>query len=149
MMNRSEIIAGLGEWFTLPELVCPHTWRKWGDKAWQFLDTDALHVLLLLRRDILRVPLCCNVGGVHTQRGLRCNLCDIPAGKTRQGVQYLSAHTMGKAFDLTSPTMTAAEMRQRIDASADLLPCNIRVEEGVTWLHFDTFDTGEKVYHFS
>ncbi len=147
-MTRSEIIAGIGEWFTLSELVCPHTYRKWGDKAWQFLDTDALHVLLVLRRDILQVPLCCNGGG-HTQRGLRCNLCDIPAGKTRQGVQYLSAHTMGKAFDLTSPCMSAAEMRRRIDTNTDLLPCNIRVEDGVTWLHVDTFDTGQKVYHFS
>ncbi len=147
-MTRADIIAGIGEWFLLPELVCPHTFRKWGEKAWQFLDTDALRVLLALRCDILQVPLICNGQG-HTQRGLRCNICDIPAGKTRQGVQYLSAHTMGKAFDLTSPAMSAADMRRQIDAKADLLPCNIRVEDGVTWLHVDTFDTGQKVYHFS
>ena len=146
-MSREQIISQVGEYFSLPELVCPHTVAKWGVKAWQFLDTDALHTLLVLRRDILRVPLVCNTSTL-TQRGLRCNICDIPKRKTLEGAQYLSAHTMGKAFDLTSPQMSAADMRKKIMQHASELPCNIRIEDGVNWLHFDTFDTGQKVYVF-
>lgn len=146
-MTRAEIIAGVRGYFSTSELVCPHTLAKWGAQSWQFLDTDALHTLLVLREEILQVPLLCNVGK-HSQRGLRCNICAIPSGKTLAGKQYLSAHTMGKAFDLSAVDMTAEEMRERIKENADKLPCNIRVEDGVSWLHFDTFDTGERVAFF-
>lgn len=148
MNDRKKILSEVQKYFVISELVCPQVLQKYGEKAWQFLDTDALHVLLILRTKILNVPLTCNTR-TATQRGLRCNLCTIPKGKTDAGQVYESAHVLGKAFDLLSPQMSAAEMRRRIAEKADLLPCNVRIEGGVSWLHIDVYDTGQKVYIFS
>lgn len=136
MMTREKIIKELQKYFSIKELVCDHTFKKWGKKAWQFLDTDALHVLLIIRRDIVKAPLVCNTDVSH-QRGLRCNLCAIVKLASKQ---YLSAHIMGKAFDLVCREYTAAQMRKMIAEKMELLPVPIRIESGVSWLHFDVFD---------
>lgn len=135
-MTRNETIKQLRVFFDVSELVCPHTFARFGEKSWQFFDTNTLNTLLVLRREILRVPLIIN-NGEHTQRGLRCNLCSIVKGQKKQ---YLSAHLMGKGFDVVSTEMTAQEMRDKIFENADKLPVPIRIEDGVSWLHFDTFD---------
>lgn len=147
-MDRETLIKELHKYFQISELVCDHTFAKWGEKAWQFLDTDYLHCLLIIRRDILQVPMVCNHSGAH-QRGLRCNFCELVFEKT--GV-YLSAHILGKAGDFTVKGLTAQEARSRIRNNAHLLPCNIRMEDGVSWLHFDVlpqYGINEKVYEFS
>lgn len=135
-MTRLEIIGQLRAFFDVSELVCPHTYKRFGEAAWQFFDTETLHTLLVLRKEILRVPMTINAGE-STQRGLRCNLCAIVKGQKNQ---YLSAHLMGKGFDVVSSQMTAQEMRDKIFENADKLPVPIRIEDGVSWLHFDTFD---------
>lgn len=147
MKTRSEIIKELHKYFQISELVCEHTHSKWGERAWQFLDTDYLHVLLVLRRDILQVPMTCNHDGAN-QRGLRCNMCEIVKEKDRN---YLSSHVLGKAGDFTCKGLTAQQARERIKANAHLLPCNIRLEDKVSWLHFDVlpqFGMTDKVYFF-
>lgn len=146
-MKRETILRNVRKFFDIDELVCNHTAAKWGDRAWQFLDTDYLHALLIIRRDILKAPMWCNSSTLH-QRGLRCNLCELVAGKK---VNYLSAHILGKAGDFTVEGMTAEEARQRIKANAHLLPCNIRLEGGVSWLHIDVLPQESviaKVYEF-
>lgn len=137
MKTRAQIIKELKKYFSLTELVCDHTIKKWGSKAWQFFDTNTLYCLLVIRRDIVKKPLICNTD-VSFQRGLRCNLC--PILKSKGNKQYLSAHIMGKGFDLISREISAATMRKMIAEKQDLLPCPIRMESGVSWLHFDTFD---------
>lgn len=148
-MTRAEIIQGIKQYFDISELVCQHTMAKWGDKAWQFLATDYLHALLVIRRDILRRPMYCNNPSAGTyQRGLRCNLCPLVMEKTSV---YLSSHNLGQAGDFTVEGMTAEEARALIRANAHLLPCNIRLEGGVTWLHIDTLPqvgVTDKVYVF-
>ena len=147
-MTRQEILTAIRPYFEIQELVCDHTYQKWGEKAWQFLDTDYLHCLLIIRRDIIRRSMWCN-GSQKKQRGLRCNRCQMVREKT--GV-YLSAHCLGKAGDFTITGMTAEQARQTIKANANLLPCNIRMEKGVSWLHFDTlnqYGITQKVYEFS
>lgn len=136
MMTRSEIITQLRAFFDVSELVCPHTFARFGEMSWQFFDTSTLLTLLVLRAEILRVPMTINAGD-STQRGLRCNLCSIVKGQKKQ---YLSAHLMGKGFDVVSNEMTAQEMRDKIFENADKLPVPIRIEDGVSWLHFDMFD---------
>ncbi len=146
-MKREAIIEELKEFFTIGELVCPHVHNKWGERAWQFLATDYLHSLLIIRRDILQQPMSCNGGG-YTQRGLRCNRCELVASKT---TPYLSSHILGQAGDFTVTGLSAAEAREAIKAAADLLPCNIRLEGGVSWLHIDTLPqvgVTAKVYEF-
>lgn len=147
MTNREDIIKMLGRYFQVSELVCDHTFAKWGEASWQFLDTDYLHALLIIRRDILQVPMTCNHSGA-TQRGLRCNRCELVREKSSV---YLSSHILGKAGDFTVKGLTAEEARTRIKQNARLLPCSIRMEAGVSWLHFDTLpqsDINEKVYEF-
>ena len=137
-MDRNEILLQVKKYFGIEELVCKDVANKWGERAWDFLDTDLLHILLVLRRDILKTSLVCNDykwGGKNTQRGLRCNRCELVRTKT---TPYLSMHIFGKAVDLVSKNMTASKMRELIKANANLLPCKVRVEDGVTWLHIDT-----------
>lgn len=147
-MTRDKILQDIRKFFTIDELVCDHTYERWPDKAWQFLDTDYLHALLVIRRDILQVPMTCNHDGAY-QRGLRCNMCELVKSKTEN---YLSSHILGKAGDFTTKGMTAEQARQRIKANAHLLPCNIRLEDKVSWLHFDVlpqYEVEDKVYFFT
>lgn len=142
-MIRTEIISQLKKYFHIKELVCPHVFAKYGDKSWMFLSTMILHTLLILRTKILKVPLICNsYSSGLTQRGLRCNLCNIVKEKTTDNVLYLSAHPFGMGLDITSPQMTAEEMRREIQMNEELLPYPIRLEDDVNWLHIDCYEDG-------
>lgn len=147
-MTRDQIIRELREFFQIRELVCPHTHSRWGERSWQFLDTAFLHNLLVIRRDILKAPMTCN-HGTQLQRGLRCNRCELVSQK---GAVYLSSHVLGKAGDFTVQGMTAQEARSLIRNNAHLLPYPLRMEGGVSWLHFDVlpqYGINEKVYEFT
>lgn len=155
-MTRAEIIRELKQFFDLEELVCRHTFEAFGQRGWQFLDTEYLHCLLVIRRDILKSSMFCNnwsyTGGRQfTQRGLRCNLCELVKAKTLAGRIYLSSHVNGAAGDFDVRGLTAVQARHLIEDNAALLPYPIRMEQGVTWLHFDTYDdgSGRKVSYFS
>ena len=151
-MTRDEILAAIKKYFDISELVCDHTFNKYGERAWKFLDTDYLHALLIIRRDIIKLPMWCNSKTAH-QRGLRCNQCQIV--KTAKGV-YLSAHLLGKAGDFTITGMTASAAREKIKANASLLPCKVRLEKWdangkeISWVHIDVIDEPQnpKVYEF-
>jgi hypothetical protein len=147
-MDRDKIIRELHNYFQVSELVCEHTHSKWGERSWQFLDTNYLACLLIIRRDILQLPMTCNHSGAN-QRGLRCNRCDLVKDKSSI---YLSSHVLGKAGDFTVKGLTAQEARSRIRNMANLLPCPIRMEGGVSWLHFDIlpqYGVTTKVYEFT
>lgn len=147
-MKRNEIITEIGKFFTIEELVCDHTLAKWGEKSWQFLDTAFLHNLLVIRRDILQLPMICNHDEAH-QRGLRCNRCELVKDKSSV---YLSSHVLGKAGDFTVQGITAQEARSRIRNNAHLLPYPLRMEGGVSWLHIDVlpqYGVTQKVYEFT
>lgn len=147
MKDRDKIISDLRKYFKISELVCEHTFSKWGERAWQFLDTNYLACLLIIRRDILQLPMICNHKGAN-QRGLRCNRCEMVKAKT---AAYLSSHVLGKGGDFTVQGLTAQEARERIKSMEHLLPCNIRLEAGVAWLHFDVlpqYGINHKVYEF-
>lgn len=146
-LNREQIIRDLHQFFQIRELVCNHTHSEWGERAWQFLDTAYLASLLVIRRDILQLPMICNHDNAN-QRGLRCNLCQTVKDKTKL---YLSSHVLGQAGDFTVQGITAEEARSRIRSNAHLLPFPIRLEDGVDWLHFDVlpqFGVTAKVYEF-
>ena len=147
-MNRQEIISQLKVYFSIGELVCPHILNEWGTRSWQFLSTDYLHALLIIRRDIIKAPMICNNGSAYSQRGMRCNRCQIVKNKL---TPYISSHVLGRAGDFSVKGMTAEKAREKIIDHADLLPCNIRLEGGVTWLHIDTLPQEgitDKVYVF-
>lgn len=147
-MTRDDLIKQLRRYFQVSELVCEHTHSKWGERSWQFLDTAFLENLLVIRRDIIQMPMVCNHDGAN-QRGLRCNRCELVKDKSSV---YLSSHILGKAGDFTIPGLTAQEARSRIRNSANLLPHPLRMEGGVSWLHFDVlpqYGITQKVYEFT
>lgn len=152
-MNRQQIIDALKKYFDVREFVCKHTYDKFGEKSWQFLDTEILHTILVLRRDILKRGMICNnwhTGGQYTQRGLRCNICQLVKDKTLKNRIYLSSHCNGAGFDFTIIGMTAEEARKCIEQNSHLLPYPVRMEDRVNWLHIDCYDTmtGVKVTRF-
>ena len=147
-MNREQIIRELHRFFQVRELVCSHVFSKWGERSWQFLSTDYLHNLLVIRRDILQMPMVCNHDGAE-QRGLRCNMCKMVKEKK---AAYLSSHILGRAGDFSVQGLTAQEARSRIRTMQNLLPYPLRMEGGVSWLHIDTlpqFGITDKVYEFT
>lgn len=145
MMTKSETIRKASKYFRIDELVCEHTIERFGVGAWKFINAQALETLFVLRTKILKVPFIINNKSAH-QRGLRCNLCALVKEKE---TQYLSGHVLGCAFDIFSKEMTAAQMRAMIVQHKDLLPYPIRIEAGVTWLHFDMItNTDDKVTFF-
>ena len=153
-MTRSEIIAELKKYFDIRELVCPHTYKAFGDKAWQFLDTEILETILIVRRDIIKKPMTCNdyhIGGGITQRGLRCNICKLVQDKSVKNQIYLSAHCNGAGFDFVVTGMSSDAVRKSIEANSNLLPHQVRMENAVSWLHIDCYDngSGKKVSYFN
>lgn len=147
--DRNAIIAALKKYFQITELVCPDVYKKFNERAWQFLDTDALYVLLILRESILCRPMYINnYGRGITQRGLRCNKCQLVKEKA---TVYLSQHIFGKAWDFTVDGMTAEQARQKIKKEASKLPCPVRLEKDKTWVHIDTmqqYGVTSKIYEF-
>lgn len=144
-MTKSETIRKASKYFSINELVCEHTIERFGVGAWKFINAQALETLVVLRTKILKVHFIINTQSAH-QRGLRCNLCPLVKEKE---TQYLSGHVLGCAFDILSKEMTAAQMRALIVQHKDLLPYPIRIEAGVSWLHFDMVtSTDDKVTFF-
>lgn len=90
------------------------------------------------------------IGGKYTQRGYRCNRCQIVKDKTIADTMYLSAHTRFQAVDFQVDDMLDEEVRQWIDRHKNDMPCNIRVERGTTgWVHVDVCnDTINKIIYF-
>lgn len=146
-MERAGLLFEVQKFFALSELVCPHVLQRDGEKAWRYLHTDLLRVLLWLRKEVLFVPLVCNTKTLK-QRGFRCNCCEIVRENTAKGTLYVSPHMLGMGVDLSSNAMTVDEMRKRIKAAADTAPCNVRIEGGVNWLHIDVLPQEKSVYEF-
>lgn len=89
-------------YFGIKELVSPVTYNKWQEKSWMFFEENILRDLDLIR-ETWGSPIIINnwgTGGQLRQCGLRSNMDDLVRAKTAKKELYLSAHTMGKAFDL-------------------------------------------------
>lgn len=127
------------DYFSIKELVCPDVYKRHGESAWHFFDPRLLDVLLWIRK-YMSLPIYVNnwdMGGNLTQRGLRCNLCQLVADKTKKGTLYLSAHQMGQAVDFDVKGWSAEAVRQWLNSVQAELPHKIRLEKDVTWVHLD------------
>lgn len=137
-------MKSIKEYFDTEELFCRHVAKAHGAKSWNFLDPRLLAALLHIREGIGK-PIYVNnwqIGGNLSQRGFRCNLCEIVSTKTKQGILYASAHSRGQAVDFTVNGMSAESVRQWIKSHASELPYPVRLEEGVTWVHLDVATDG-------
>ena len=141
-MNRRELINQFKKYFNIKELVSMRVYKARGELAWGEFDTRLLEVMLVIRRDILKVPIVVNNwanGGKLEQRGYRENLCEIVKQKTNSNILYMLSHN-GKAIDFSSPKLTADQMRNLIVQNASKLPHPIRLEKSEnapTWVHLD------------
>ena len=154
-MKRTQIINELKRFFAYKELVCPHVLARFGSEAWFIIPTFWLETILVIRTEILKRPMICNnyssPNGVYTQRGTRCNLCQIVKEETMNGLCYQSAHFNNVGNDFTVVGLNAEQARKEIIAKKHLLPYPIRLESGVNWLHVDgyDYDNGNKINFFT
>ena len=139
-MTRNQLISKLKQNFDIKELVCPHCYNKFKENAWQFLSTELLSILYTLRYIIFNKPITINnwhKSGQFSQRGLRCNVCELVKGKN---VIYLSAHLLGKAIDFNVQGLTSDEVNQTIRNNTDKFEYPIRLESNTDgWSHIDTY----------
>lgn len=140
MNMRTELIDNLKKYFKVQELVCPHCYNKFGEKSWQFLSTELLSILYTLRTEIFNKPMVINTyhnGGQFSQRGLRCNMCQLVKNKNSV---YLSAHCLGKAIDFNVPGLSNEQVHNIIKQNIDKFKHGIRlesIESAPTWCHID------------
>lgn len=140
MMTRNELIDRLKINFDIRELVCRHCYNKFDDNSWQFISTELLHTLYVLRYVIFKKPIIINnwhKDGTFSQRGLRCNQCDLL--KNRKDI-YLSAHNFGKALDFSVQGLNSAEVYKTIKNNIREFKYPIRLEKNTNgWTHIDVY----------
>lgn len=138
------------EYFGIKELVSPVVYNKWGEKAWMFFDEDVLKELDYIREQ-LGAPIIINnwhKNGTLKQCGLRSNMDELVKSKK---TLYLSAHTMGKGFDLHNGY---GNHRKLYDLIYDLIKKGKlkkfqRLENfnnTLTWVHVDCFQSNSIVF---
>lgn len=152
-MTRNELIDKLKQNFDIKELVCIHCYNKFKESAWQFLSTELLSTLYTLRYVIFNKPITVNTwhkGGQFSQRGLRCNVCQLVADKNSI---YLSAHCLGKAIDFNVTDYTTEQIYEAIRSNIDKFEYPIRMEiTGGNWNHIDVYqplDSETKLIEFN
>lgn len=139
-MNRQELINKLKQNFDIKELVCKHCYDKFKDLSWQFLSTEILSTLYTLRFEIFKTPMVINnwsTNGTFSQRGLRCNMCQLI--KSKKSI-YLTPHGQGKAIDFNVKNLTISETKNLIRQNKQKFEYPIRLETNTTtWCHVDCY----------
>ena len=129
--------------FPIKELVCPHCFARYKEaQLWSFFDTRLLATLYVVRFIIIKKAMVVN-NSSFTQRGLRCNICDLVLSKSKTSSVYMTAHFRGQGIDFHVPGMTPEETRQVIIKNQELLPFPIRIEQDVNWVHIDVCSTSD------
>ena len=111
---------------------------------------SSMNKLSIINRNILeRKNLISNIGKEINE--LDSEVDRLNQEKTMLEKPYMSAHALGRAFDITVSGMEAEAARKIIVDDSDKLPYPIRLEDGVSWLHVDTMDlcNGQKVTLFN
>lgn len=85
------------QYFGIKELVSPIVYDKWKEQAWMFFDENVLQDLDTIRETYGSPIIINNWATGLKQCGLRSNMDEMVKSKK---TLYLSAHTMGKGFDL-------------------------------------------------
>lgn len=135
MINEKEVRKRIKKYFTINELVGSRTFKKFGDRAWRFLDYRLLYALLIIREN-LDLPITVN-NGKRQQRGLRTIIQQMIKNYFYKDKLYLSAHLLGKAVDFDVKGMKAQSVRKWIVDNKKLFPFKIRLEDKVSWVHLD------------
>lgn len=137
---RNNLIKELKLYFDIRELICQDVWNKFKENSWQFLSTELLSTLLILRKVIFNKPIIVNTwhkGGQFSQRGLRCNMCALVNNKKSV---YVSAHILGKAIDFNVLGLSTETVYELIRENINKFEYPIRIEiTSGDWNHIDVY----------
>lgn len=154
-MDRNELIKEVSKYFKIQELVCPHCYNKFGETSWQFISTELLSTLYVLRTKVINKPIIINTWakcGQFSQRGLRCNMCQLVKNKNNV---YLSAHILGKGVDFNAQDLSIADIHNLVKTNIDKFEYPIRlesIESAPTWCHIDVYqpkDSSKNLLEFN
>ncbi|MGL5593077.1 MAG: hypothetical protein ACRDDH_03985 [Cetobacterium sp.] len=131
------------KYFKIQELVCPHVYKKYGDKAWEFFSEELLKDLDTVR-EVLGVTIIINnwhIEGQYKESGNRCPFCSIVAKKIANKELNMSMHNLYQAFDLKSKGLDIKKAVEMIMDNVHRFKVIKRIENPdhtPTWLHIDT-----------
>lgn len=139
------------KYFTIEEFVSPEVYKKYGSRAWQFIDDRLIETMDTIR-EYFGKPVVINDwlwGGDLKQRGLRANKDPLVANKKDY---YISQHCLGKAVDFHVKYYTIEYVYNEIKAHPEVFK-HIRriesIEDAKTWVHIDLANTETKgIYTF-
>lgn len=134
--------------FGIKELVSPIVYEKWGKQAWMFFDEQVLKDLDYIRETYKSPIIINNWNNNLKQCGLRSNMDEMIKNKK---TLYLSAHTMGKGFDLHCAYGHHRKLWQHCYdlISKGKLKAFKRLEniKGTpTWTHIDSFQSNTIIF---
>lgn len=135
-------------YFGIKELVSPIVYEKWGNKSWMFFDEQVLKDLDYIRETYKSPIIINNWNNNLKQCGLRSNMDEMVKNKK---TLYLSAHTMGKGFDLHCQYGHNNKLWQHCHnlISQKKLKSFKRLENiknTPTWVHIDGFQADSIVF---
>jgi hypothetical protein len=131
------------QYFKIQELVSPIVFKTYGEFAWSFFDENLLKDLDSIR-ELTGSPLIVNGnfrGCSYIESGLRCNMDSIVAIKKQP---YLSAHVLGRAFDIKSRKLSSQKLYDFILTNQHKFKAIKRMEDikkTPTWVHIDSLNT--------
>ena len=123
--------------FKIHELVPKSIYTKYGEGAWKFISRDIIIAIDNLKEHFNKGTMTINNyywNGDRNWSGLR----------TPDSPYYnpTSAHSMGKAVDIIFSSYDINEVREYIRNNHKILvPTITRMEDNVSWLHIDCFNT--------
>lgn len=138
------------KYFNIKELVSPIVYNKFGEQAWMFFDEDLLSELDYIREAFGSAIIINNwaTGGTLKQCGLRSNMDDLVKSKK---TLYLSAHCMGKGFDLHAKNGNNKLLYEYVYnlIIAKKLKHFKRLEnisKTPSWVHVDSFNSTQTIF---
>lgn len=143
------------KYFEIDEIVCPHIFAEYGEKAWNFVPmwmADTLDTL----REHFNAPITVNNykwGGDLSQRGIRCIKCRLVKERLAEGKPYASTHYTFQAIDFNVKGWDAKNVYNEILKHQDKFKYIKRMENieyTPTWTHIDNKDVGKSsIYIFN
>ena len=121
------------KYFHIHELVPPKIYKKYGDKAWRFIDSKIIQAIDKLKEVFNEGTMTINNyywNGDRQWSGLR----------TPDSPYYspTSLHSMGRAIDAVFSKYDPEEVRQYIKGNIKQFDGIRGIEENISWVHIDT-----------
>ena len=134
------------KYFKIQELVSEEVYKKYKEKAWEFIKPEIILFLDSIR-EFYGKPVIVNnwlYGGNLKQRGLRANKDEMVKSKKDF---YLSQHCLGSAVDFSIKGITPKEIVEHIleneEYYREFITRIENPEQTPTWVHVDCANTGK------